>query len=347
MHYLVIYGTRPEFIKLFPLIKELKLANKVTVISTGQHTDLLDQSHSSFDFKPDISLSLDNQGVLLNNLADILKSLQNNLLQIDRVIVHGDTLSTLGGALFSFFNKIDLIHIEAGLRSGNIQSPFPEEMNRLLVSRIAKYNFCPDKLSEKNLINEGISNDKIFVVGNTITDSLRLIKNKLNQTPKNNTNQKSILVTMHRRENFDGLLIELCKSLNDLSKNYQIKFILHKNPQARKLINDNLILNKNIYLLEALPYIEFINNIIASDLILSDSGGVQEECAYLNKKLLIIRNTTERPVVLSETIKICSDDKFDITTNVDILLNLPNNDNKFTLLGDGYVSSNIVRILNK
>jgi UDP-N-acetylglucosamine 2-epimerase (non-hydrolysing) len=345
MHYLIIYGTRPEFIKLYPLIKELRLSSKVTVVSTGQHTDLLNQAHTSFNYKPDISLTIENKGNLTNNLAEILKGLQSIFISFDRVVVHGDTLSTLGGALFAFFNNMQLIHIEAGLRSGDLKSPFPEEMNRILVSRIANYNFCPDDLAEFNLLNEGVSGNKIFVVGNTITDSLRLIKHKLKTNVLTNK-MKIILVTMHRRENFNGLLIELCKSINELSQKYEVRFILHKNPEARLLIKENISPNKNIILLEALPYVEFINQIILADIILSDSGGVQEECAFLNKKLLIIRNTTERPIVLSDTIKICSDKSFDISNNVNLLLALKNKKNKFTKLGNGHVAKQIVKILS-
>lgn len=313
---LFIYGTRPEAIKLFPLIAEAKkeLSSNIFVLCTGQHKSLT-ELYELFDIYPDLSLDLQRDSGSLSELSSLL------IREIDKVIsdfnpnlvfVHGDTSSSFMGALGAFYNNKDIAHIEAGLRTFNMLSPFPEEANRVFISKIAKYNFCPTKISQRNLLNEKISKNKIHIVGNTVIDSVlqisKLIKNdlkienELNSQFKTLLNfEKIILITIHRRENWGKNINEILQAFKDMSNkydNYSFIFSTHPNPNLQKAVRKSLGDKKNIFILEPQNYINFIFLMMSSDMIFTDSGGIQEEATAINKKVMVLREMTERPEAL-------------------------------------------------
>lgn len=315
---LIVFGTRPEAIKMAPLILALKASVEFDVVacSTGQHTIMVDDALSIFDVKPDVNLNCMNHNNSLSELTSVIISKTSKLiseLSPSIVFVHGDTASTLSATLAAYFNQIPVAHVEAGLRTDNIYSPWPEEGNRQLVSRLASVNFVPTKVSRDNLICENINDKKIVISGNTVIDALFFVRDLIfnsqerqneiiNSLPNIDFNNKFVLVTTHRRENFgDGLeaIIESIVLLSKIHQNIQFVLPLHLNPNVKLPIENALSSVKNVVLINPQDYISFVYLMMNSILILTDSGGIQEEAPALGVPVLLMRDNTERPEVLN------------------------------------------------
>ncbi len=331
---LIVFGTRPEAIKMAPLVKEFQKhtdAFETRVCVTAQHRQMLDQVLELFDIKPDYDLNIMKQNQDLYDItSNILLKMKSVLedFKPDTVFVHGDTSTTFSASLAAFYQKIDVAHIEAGLRTNNIYSPWPEEANRQLTTCLTKYHFAPTDSSAQNLLKENIDAKDIIITGNTVIDALFLILNKIKQNASLeneiiNTLQKSgvsfaenrkiILVTGHRRENFGEGFINICEALKNLAlANLDVDIIypMHLNPNVREPVNKILSSIPNIHLIEPLEYEPFIYLMHKSYIILTDSGGIQEEAPSLGKPVLVMRETTERPeAVISGTVKLVGTDK--------------------------------------
>ncbi len=353
---LLVFGTRPEAIKMCPLVKEFQKYPddfKTVVCVTGQHREMLDQVLRIFEVQPDFDLNIMKQGQDLYDVtARVLMGMRDILMEVnpDVVLVHGDTTTSMAAALAAFYQQIPVGHVEAGLRTHNIYSPWPEEMNRQITGRIATYNFSPTPLSEKNLKEEKAFG-QIFVTGNTVIDALHLVVNKLKNDPALANEQisvlknagydvtrladgkKLVLITGHRRENFGEGFISMVTAMKDLSEKHpDVDFVypMHLNPNVRKPIaevfGEDAIkdansqqptakgLNNNFFFIEPLQYLEFIYLMEKSYLVLTDSGGIQEEAPGLGKPVLVMRNTTERPEALDAgTVKL-------VGTNHDLIV---------------------------
>lgn len=304
MKVLFIFGTRPEAIKLAPVINKFKINIDVKICVTGQHRQMLDQVLGVFNIKPDFDLNLMTTNQSLAELTSKLLISINKILvsqNFDFVIVQGDTTTAMVGAMAAFYNKIRILHIEAGLRTNNIYSPFPEEINRQIISKITFLNFAPTESNKLNLLNEGIDEKSVFVTGNTGIDSLNwVLKNtniNLNIFPFDIFSEKYILITGHRRENFGEGFVNICEAIKRLANKYpNIKIIypVHLNPNVQKPVNDILSDIKNVYLIEPLDYVSFAHLMNNSFFIITDSGGVQEEAPCLGKPILVMRESTER-----------------------------------------------------
>ncbi|SIQ55473.1 non-hydrolyzing UDP-N-acetylglucosamine 2-epimerase [Halanaerobium kushneri] len=306
---MAVFGTRPEAIKMAPLLKALQAKENYELIITvtAQHREMLDQVMSLFKLKADYDLDIMRDRQTLSGLsARIIKKLDGILSQEnpDLLLVHGDTSSTFIGALTAFYNQVDIAHIEAGLRTHNKYSPFPEEMNRQLTGVLADLNFAPTLRARKNLLLENTSESKIFVTGNTVIDALLSVVDKNyifeNELLKNfdYKNKKLILLTAHRRENLGQPMENIFKAVRDLTEqisNLEVIFPVHLNPVIRELSKKMLADNKQIHLIEPLDYLPFANLMARVDLVLTDSGGIQEEAPSLAKPVLVLRDTTERP----------------------------------------------------
>jgi UDP-N-acetylglucosamine 2-epimerase (non-hydrolysing) len=370
----VIIGTRPEAIKLIPLINELKkykIDFRVSVCVTGQHREMLDQVLKIFDIIPDYDLNIMTADQSLSSLSSkIFDGLSSTLESInpDYVVVQGDTTTTFISSVVAFYQKIKVIHIEAGLRTSDKWNPFPEEMNRRLTSHISDLHFCPTSSSKDNLLREGILKDNIYIVGNTVIDSLlSLIEIQKNPTYSNKMTSrfldkynldmsnigKIILVTSHRRENIGTGFKNICNSLLAISINnpeIEIIFPVHLNPNIRDVAFQLLDDRKNIFLLDPIDYEEFVFLLSHSYLVLTDSGGVQEEAPSLGKPVLVLRDSTERPEgVNSGTAIMVGTDPNIIVKETESLLydesryrQIAHNTNPY---GDGTASKNIVEIL--
>jgi len=307
---IIIFGTRPETIKMFPIISEINKYPHLLdckIIVSGQHREMLDQMLEIFQIKPDYDLNIMEQGQTLSNIT------KNSLLGIEKilkkerpsmVLVQGDTTTTFAGALAAFYQKIKIGHIEAGLRTHNKYYPFPEEVNRHLTSVLTDLHFTPSKKSCVNLLSEGVKREDIFISGNTVIDSLFLMikENYIFREPllknKKIFEKKIILVTMHRRENWGEPLRKTCRAINKIIEEHpdaSVIFPLHKNPEIIKNIKEILQNKKDILLLDALDYDDMINLMSKSYIILTDSGGIQEEGPSLGKPVLVLRDETERP----------------------------------------------------
>ena len=315
---LLVFGTRPEAIKMAPLVKAFQAENQAfetKVCVTAQHREMLDQVLSLFEIKTDFDLNVmqPNQD-LYDITSNILKGMKAvfQTYRPDFIFVHGDTTTTFAVSLAAFYEKILVGHIEAGLRTGNLYSPWPEEANRKLTSQLTCYHFAPTAQSQDNLLKENVAPDKIVVTGNTVIDALLLMKNKLEtdilfrEKVHQSIKQKGfdpeeaefILVTGHRRENFGQGFIDICTALKTIAlerPNINIVYPVHLNPNVRKPVNELLTGVKNVYLIEPLEYEAFIYLMSLSKLIITDSGGVQEEAPSLGKPVLVMRDTTERP----------------------------------------------------
>ncbi|RCW56277.1 non-hydrolyzing UDP-N-acetylglucosamine 2-epimerase [Halanaerobium sp. ST460_2HS_T2] len=306
---MAVFGTRPEAIKMAPLLKALQAKENYELIITvtAQHREMLDQVMRLFKLKADYDLDIMRDRQTLSGLsARIIKKLDGILSQEnpDLLLVHGDTSSTFIGALTAFYNQVDIAHIEAGLRTHNKYSPFPEEMNRQLTGVLADLNFAPTLRARKNLLLENTSESKIFVTGNTVIDALLSVVDKNyifeNELLKNfdYKNKKLILLTAHRRENLGQPMKNIFKAVRDLTEqisNLEVIFPVHLNPVIRELSKKMLADNKQIHLIEPLDYLPFANLMARVDLVLTDSGGIQEEAPSLAKPVLVLRDTTERP----------------------------------------------------
>ena len=371
MKILTIFGTRPEAIKMAPLVKQLEVESSIEskVCVTGQHREMLDQVLDLFEIEPDYDLNIMKSGQTLTEITSrIVMNLQPILddFQPELILVHGDTSTTFCSALCAYYNQIHVGHIEAGLRTGNIYSPWPEEANRKLVSCITKYHFAPTDESKLNLLAENVNQHDIFVTGNTVIDALLLIQEKIatQSTIRENMNtlfpmlksqRKMILITGHRRENFGDGLQRICKSIQILAEsNLEVDFIypVHLNPKVREPVNELLSSYPNIYLIEPQGYVEFVYLMMNSYLILTDSGGIQEEAPALGKPVLVMRDTTERPEAVSAgTVKLVGTDVGRIVSSVNELLT---NQEAYAIMseahnpyGDGNAVRRIVEIISK
>lgn len=347
---MLVFGTRPEAIKMCPLVKEFQKDTKnfeTIVCVTGQHREMLDQVLTIFDVNPDYDLNIMKQGQDLTDVtARVLTGLRDVFKKCrpDVVLVHGDTTTSTAGALAAFYAQIPVGHVEAGLRTHNIYSPWPEEMNRQITGRIATYNFSPTPLSEKNLLEENV-HGKIVVTGNTVIDALHMVVEKLKndlalakEQKKNlakagydvmrlKDGKKVVLITGHRRENFGEGFIRMVTAMKDLSEKYpDVDFVypMHLNPNVRKPIHEVFgedLTRPNFFFIEPLQYLEFVYLMEKSTIVLTDSGGIQEEAPGLGKPVLVMRDTTERPEALeSGTVHLVGTDYDKIINEVSTLL---------------------------
>lgn len=347
---MLVFGTRPEAIKMCPLVKEFQRHPEefeTVVCVTGQHREMLDQVLSIFDVKPDYDLNIMKQGQDLYDItARVLVGMRDVLTRVkpDVVLVHGDTTTSTATALAAFYQQIPVGHVEAGLRTHNIYSPWPEEMNRQITGRIASYNFAPTPLSEKNLIEEK-AHGQIFVTGNTVIDALHMVVDRLRtdkalakeqdevlaragyDVSRLNAGKKLVLITGHRRENFGDGFIRMVTAMKDLSEKYpDVDFVypMHLNPNVRKPIHQVFgedLTRPNFFFIEPLQYLEFVHLMSKSTLVLTDSGGIQEEAPGLGKPVLVMRDTTERPEALaSGTVHLVGTDYDKIMNEVSTLL---------------------------
>lgn len=376
---MLVFGTRPEAIKMCPLVKEFQKRPdefETTVCVTGQHREMLDQVLRIFDVKPDYDLNIMKQGQdltdvtvrVLSGLRDIFKDYRP-----DVVLVHGDTTTSTAGALAAFYAQIPVGHVEAGLRTHNIYSPWPEEMNRQITGRIATYNFAPTPLSEKNLQEEK-AHGNIYVTGNTVIDALHMVVDKLAtdtalaekqdkvlmtagyDVARLANGKKSVLITGHRRENFGDGFIRMVTAMKDLSEKYpNVDFVypMHLNPNVRKPIHEVFgqdLTRPNFFFIEPLQYLEFVHLMSKSTIVLTDSGGIQEEAPGLGKPVLVMRDTTERPEALvSGTVHLVGTDYDKIMTEVSTLLDNAAAYEKMSRAvnpyGDGQACRRIVEVL--
>lgn len=347
---MLVFGTRPEAIKMCPLVKELQKRNnefETIVCVTGQHREMLDQVLTIFDVKPDFDLIIMKQGQDLTDVtARVLTGLRDVFKECrpDVVLVHGDTTTSTAGALAAFYAQIPVGHVEAGLRTRNIYSPWPEEMNRQLTGRIATYNFSPTPLSEKNLFEEK-AHGNTYVTGNTVIDALHMVVEKLStdavlaeeqnhvlheagyDITRLANGRKLVLITGHRRENFGDGFIHMVTAMKDLSEKYiDVDFVypMHLNPNVRKPIHEVFgedLTRPNFFFIEPLQYLEFVHLMSKATIVLTDSGGIQEEAPGLGKPVLVMRDSTERPEALSSgTVHLVGTDYNKIVSEVSILL---------------------------
>ena len=369
MKVLLIFGTRPEAIKMAPLFHELNQSYKfdTAICVTGQHRDMLDQVLNIFHIKPDFDLNIMKTG---QDLTDVTTKVLEGLKVLfktytpDLVLVHGDTATTFAATLACYFNKIKVGHIEAGLRTNDIYAPWPEEGNRRLTGSICNLHFAPTETAKNNLVKENINEDQIFVTGNTVIDALyhiikimdvnKDIHNELNlKFSYLDFNKRVILITGHRRENFGQGFENICKAIHDLAVEYpnvQFVYPVHMNPNVREPVNKYLSNIKNIFLIEPLDYLPFIYLMNKSYLILTDSGGIQEEAPSLGKPVLVMRDTTERPeAVKAGTVKLVGTNVELIKREVKYLLDDATEYNKMSELhnpyGDGQACKRIAEYL--
>ena len=378
---LLVFGTRPEAIKMAPLVKEFqKYASdfETIVCVTGQHREMLDQVLAIFDIKPNYDLNIMKKGQDLYDVtARVLVGMRDVLTecQPDVVLVHGDTTTSTAAAIAAFYQQIPVGHVEAGLRTHNIYSPWPEEMNRQITGRIATYNFAPTPLSCENLLKEGVDDKKITVTGNTVIDALYWVVNKIKNdvvlneelkqilakvgydTERLVDGRKLVLITGHRRENFGDGFINMCSAIRDLKNKYpEVDFVypMHLNPNVREAIHEvfgkDLSNLGNMFFIEPLEYLSLIYLMEKATIVLTDSGGIQEEAPGLGKPVLVMRDTTERPEALSAgTVKL-------VGTNYDKIVNevctLLDNEMEYEKMskavnpyGDGLACSRIVNYL--
>lgn len=376
---MLVFGTRPEAIKMCPLVKEFQKHSesfKTVVCVTGQHREMLDQVLSIFDVTPDYDLNIMKQGQdlydvtarVLTGMHDVFKECKP-----DVVLVHGDTTTSTAAALAAFYAQIPVGHVEAGLRTHDIYSPWPEEMNRQITGRIAEYNFSPTPLSEKNLLEEK-AHGKVYVTGNTVIDALHMVTKKLKDDAllakeqekillqagydiaRLNNGKKLVLITGHRRENFGDGFIRMVTAMKDLSEKYpDVDFVypMHLNPNVRKSIHyvfGEDLTRPNFFFIEPLQYLEFVHLMSKASIVLTDSGGIQEEAPGLGKPVLVMRNTTERPEALaSGTVHLVGTDYNKIMNEVSTLLDDATAYEKMSKAvnpyGDGRACERIVEIL--
>lgn len=321
---MTIFGTRPEAIKMAPLVKALEAAPDMEsiVTVTAQHRDMLDQVLHVFKITPDYDLNIMSQGQTLYDVTTrALMGLKDVLEQAqpDVVLVHGDTTTTFAGALAAFYQEIPVGHVEAGLRTGNIYSPFPEEMNRKLTGSLATYHFAPTAGSEQNLLKENVDKEHIYVTGNTVIDALQMTVQDGYQFEDDDLNtldyegKRIVLVTTHRRENLGEPMRHVYRAIRQLVDDFddiQVVFPVHKNPKVRQVVQEELGHVDRVSLINPLDYEPFANLMARSYLVLTDSGGIQEEAPSLGKPVLVLRNTTERPeAVVAGTVQLVGTDK--------------------------------------
>lgn len=387
---MLVFGTRPEAIKMAPLVKEFQKHSdkfETVVCVTGQHREMLDQVLHIFEITPDYDLNIMKQGQdlydvtarVLTGMRDVLKEVQPDI-----VLVHGDTTTSTAAALAAFYQQIPVGHVEAGLRTHNIYSPWPEEMNRQITGRIATYHFSPTSLSKQNLLAEGVKEEQITVTGNTVIDALCMVVEKIRKDKaldaeleeqlkragydvnRLSKGRRLVLITGHRRENFGDGFINMCTAIKDLVKKYpEVDFVypMHLNPNVRKPIQEvfvglgSLLLGEgwgeagNMFFIEPLEYLSFVYLMEKSSVVLTDSGGIQEEAPGLGKPVLVMRDTTERPEALEAgTVKLVGTDYNMIVNEVSLLLDDKEAYEKMSKAvnpyGDGLACTLIVKVLN-
>jgi len=373
---MLVFGTRPEAIKMAPLVHAIKAKPdqfELKVCVTSQHREMLDQVLDIYNIKPDIDLNLMKKNQNLSNLTSlILNKVQKVFAKYlpDIVLVHGDTTTTLATSMAAFYESISVGHVEAGLRTYNLNAPFPEEFNRQITSKITKWHFAPTKISKKNLLSDGIDKSSITITGNTVIDALNWILTRIDNDknrqqnlnnilnavlPFNWKNENFVLVTAHRRENFGDGFLEICSALKELALKYpKIHFVypVHLNPNVSKIVYKLLKGIKNIHLIKPLEYEPFIYLLKHSYLVLTDSGGIQEEAPSLGKPVLVMRETTERPEAIEAgTVEIVGSNKKKIVKRVSRLLNNKKHYQKMSRAhnpyGDGLACKRIVDVLQK
>jgi len=369
---LVVFGTRPEAIKMAPVVRALKSKLEVKVCVTAQHREMLDQVLDLFEIVPDYDLDIMKPG---QDLFDVTSNVLSGMKQVlfeeqpDVVLVHGDTTTTMATSMAAFYLNIPVGHVEAGLRTYNIHSPFPEEFNRQITTKITQFHFAPTENARQNLLNEQVMEQQIYVTGNTVIDALFSMVEKARvadysddileqiqflSREKDNL-PRIILVTGHRRENFGQGFEEVCRALRDIAlenSDVQIIYPVHLNPNVREPVNRILSNINNIHLVEPMEYLSFIKLMDASYLILTDSGGIQEEAPSLGKPVLVMRDTTERPeAVEAGTVKLVGTDEKEIVrvvnqllTNKKVYKNMSKAHNPY---GDGHASQAICDVLEK
>lgn len=378
---MLVFGTRPEAIKMAPLVKEFQKHSdkfETVVCVTGQHREMLDQVLHIFEITPDYDLNIMKQGQdlydvtarVLTGMRDVLKEVQPDI-----VLVHGDTTTSTAAALAAFYQQIPVGHVEAGLRTHNIYSPWPEEMNRQITGRIATYHFSPTSLSKQNLLAEGVKEEQITVTGNTVIDALYMVVEKIKKDKaldaeleeqlkltgydvnRLSKGRRLVLITGHRRENFGDGFINMCTAIKDLVKKYpEVDFVypMHLNPNVRKPIHEvfgtDLSNLGNMFFIEPLEYLSFVYLMEKSSVVLTDSGGIQEEAPGLGKPVLVMRDTTERPEALEAgTVKLVGTDYNMIVNEVSLLLDDKEAYEKMSKAvnpyGDGLACKRIVEFL--
>lgn len=378
---MIVFGTRPEAIKMAPLVRKLQeKTNEIQAIVcvTGQHREMLDQVLHIFDIKPDYDLNIMKQGQDLYDITTrVLMGMREVLREVcpDVVLVHGDTTTSTATALAAFYQQIPVGHVEAGLRTYNVYSPWPEEMNRQITGRIATYHLAPTLQSERNLLLEGVRKEAIVVTGNTVIDALYLVIKKTQEDEdleaelkanlkvsgydisRLSGKRKLVLITGHRRENFGDGFLSICKAIRILVEKYQnIDFIypMHLNPNVRKPINEIFSEQHftNLFFIEPLEYLSFVYLMEKSTIVLTDSGGIQEEAPGLGKPVLVMRDTTERPEALEAgTVKLVGTDGKKIVSEVSMLLDdeayYMKMSNAINPYGDGMASNRIYDFLSQ
>ncbi len=378
---MIVFGTRPEAIKMAPLVKKLQeKTNEIQAIVcvTGQHREMLDQVLHIFDIKPDYDLNIMKQGQDLYDITTrVLMGMREVLREVcpDVVLVHGDTTTSTATALAAFYQQIPVGHVEAGLRTYNVYSPWPEEMNRQITGRIATYHLAPTLQSERNLLLEGVRKEAIVVTGNTVIDALYLVIKKIQEDEdleaelkanlkvsgydisRLSGKRKLVLITGHRRENFGDGFLSICKAIRILVEKYQnIDFVypMHLNPNVRKPINEIFSEQHftNLFFIEPLEYLSFVYLMEKSTIVLTDSGGIQEEAPGLGKPVLVMRDTTERPEALEAgTVKLVGTNCEKIVSEVSVLLDdeayYMEMSNAINPYGDGMASNRIYDFLSQ
>ena len=353
----VVYGTRPEIIKIIPVIKELKKTSfQITIINTGQHKEMVYQLEEDFQIVPDISLDIMMKNQTLTDiLVNVAKAVEPVLKSIepDLVLLQGDTSTVATVGTICFYNKYNVGHVEAGLRSYDMSQPFPEEFNRRIISLFSTLNFAPTEKAANNLLKEGARPESVFVTGNTVVDMIHNIRNELWKDLT--TDKNKILITAHRRENHGDGIANVCTAINKVSERFpHVKFLwpIHPNPNVRKALDANLYANRNVELCEPLNYLELTRELSTSNIIWTDSGGIQEECPSFGKPVLILRNVTERPEVIDSGFGVLTG------TDVDSIYNyteqLLTDDNFYRQMtsgknpfGDGYAAKKIIDIIKR
>jgi UDP-N-acetylglucosamine 2-epimerase (non-hydrolysing) len=380
---MLVFGTRPEAIKMCPLVKQLQSKPETfntIVCVTGQHREMLDQVLRIFEVEPDYDLNIMRQGQdlydvtarVLTGMRDVLKEAKP-----DVVLVHGDTTTSMAAALASFYQQIPVGHVEAGLRTHNIYSPWPEEMNRQITGRIASYDFAPTPLSRENLLKENVDDEKIIVTGNTVIDALHIVVERMKSdsqlgkqlegkllaagydVERLQDKRRLVLITGHRRENFGDGFISMCTAIRDLKDKYPtVDFVypMHLNPNVRRPIHEvfgnDLTGLDNMFFIEPLEYLEFVYLMEKSHIVLTDSGGIQEEAPGLGKPVLVMRDTTERPEALDAgTVKLVGANYDKIVSEVSLLLDDEAAYEKMSRAvnpyGDGHACERIINFLRR
>lgn len=356
-----VIGTRPEAIKMAPVLRSLAARTdmEIHLISTGQHHSQLDQVFSFFNLTPDVDLKLMKVTKNLNELSSKALKGMDTILKTaspDLLLVQGDTTTAFTGALAAFHREIPVGHVEAGLRSGNIMNPYPEEVNRKLISTFATLNFAPTHSAQKNLLAEQVTPSSIVVTGNTVVDALNSITSKVTKLPDAvseviRSKNRLILMTAHRRESWGQPLKNICAAINQIvraNNDVEIVFPIHKNPKVREIVLNKVLEHKHVHIIEPLDYFDFISTMKHADLILSDSGGVQEEAPTFGVPVLVMRKTTERTEALDANLsKLVGTDTDTIVKEASAILNNGNMANKPATnpFGDGLASERIVKAI--